>query len=638
MRPPPHDIQILLPVWGQRYTRYFLELCLPSLMASGNIPALAQLCRCSFVLLAPAQDAGSIEIHRLWARLQQHCAVSVTHIDDLVSQSSSTVLTLAYTLAIRASGSRALDTCFVPIVADYVFSDGSLRAAVTHILEGASAVLAGNFQIARERAWPRLSKAKGSDDILAVTARDLVDLSLESLHKTTVDQIVTGDQLHAAANRLFWPVDNHCMIGRFYLMHMIAVRPETADFVISAPSDYSLVPELCPSGNIARLTDSDDYFVVECQPDTSSASPAGRVSPRAFASSLGTWATSTHYENARNSLVFHSRAIPAAIAGTLVMSERFVHHIEANRNAPLPYRNHPLWARSLDHHIATAQTDQDYDRLKRITGDVLLKQRVDRAGHLRSLLLGRGPNFRLWHPLWKDALLLKRSLAQAEGDVAVVSDAPARARAWCDEVAKKGKARSVTHVRTASIFADALDHSSSVAEYDTIVCCLDWMPCDLGELLACLSSLVRSNGNVSLTIGKVFSEPGVETFVPIGDEIEVEPEGLAKEEAIWVTRGANGKAIQIAMMQYARKSVYSRGLAAVLYLIVAAGFAVASTLLNLVVIRYRGSADGAAGVSSLLITFRKTENGSYAGLDTGCNHRISEFARGHRMQNETSAL
>jgi hypothetical protein len=625
MRPPPHDIQILLPVWGERYTRYFLELCLPSLMASGNIPAVAQLRRCTFVLLAPAQEAASIEKHALWAQLQHHCAVSVTHIDDLVSQSSSTVLTLAYTLAIRASGSRALDTCFVPIVADYVFSDGSLRAAVTRILEGASAVLAGNFQIARERAWPRLSKTKGSDGTLAIAARDLVDLSLKSLHSTTLDQIVTGDQLRAAANRLFWRVDNHCMIGRFYLMHMIAVHPETADFVISAPSDYSLVPELCPSGNIARLTDSDDYFVVECQPETPSACSAGRVSPRAFAGSLGTWATSTHYANARNSLVFHSRVMPAAIAGALDISERFVHHIEANRNVPLPYRNHPLWGRSLDHHIATAQADQDYDRLREITGDAFLRRRVGRAGHLRSLLLGRAPNFRPWHPLWKDALLLKRSIAQAEGDVAVVSNVPARARAWCNEAAKKGRARSVTHVRTATIFADAPDHSSSFAKYDTIVCCLDCMPCDLGELLACLSSLVRSNGNISLTIGKVFSEPGVETFVPIAEEIEVDPEGFAKEGAIWVTRGANCKAIQIAMMQYARKSVYSRGLAAVGCLIVAAGFAVASTLLNLVVIRYRGSAGGAADFSSLLITFRKTKIGCYAGLDMGRNHRIGEL-------------
>src|SRR5882757_2267479 len=127
MRLPPQNIEILLPVWGERYTRDFLELCLPSLMAPGNLPALSKLGRCTFVLLAPARDAEVIERNSLWNALSDGCSVRIERIDDLISQSSSTVLTLAYALAIRQTGERALDTCFVLLVADYVFSDGSLR-------------------------------------------------------------------------------------------------------------------------------------------------------------------------------------------------------------------------------------------------------------------------------------------------------------------------------------------------------------------------------------------------------------------------------------------------------------------------------------------------------------------------------
>ena len=131
----PRDIQILLPVWGERYTQDFLELSLPSLLAQGNVPSLGKLGRCTFVLMAPESDAATIERHYLWKLLRQHCHVSVVAIDDLVSQSSSTVLTLAYGLAIRSSGARALDTCFVPLVADYVFSDGALLAAVERVFD-----------------------------------------------------------------------------------------------------------------------------------------------------------------------------------------------------------------------------------------------------------------------------------------------------------------------------------------------------------------------------------------------------------------------------------------------------------------------------------------------------------------------
>src|ERR1700722_17725486 len=100
MRLPPKDIQILLPVWGQRYTRDFLEFCLPSLLAPGNVPGLTKLARCTFVLLAPAEDAETIERNPLWTLLSGFCSVRIRYIDDLISQSSSTVLTLAYALAI----------------------------------------------------------------------------------------------------------------------------------------------------------------------------------------------------------------------------------------------------------------------------------------------------------------------------------------------------------------------------------------------------------------------------------------------------------------------------------------------------------------------------------------------------------
>src|SRR3954470_10855576 len=126
MRPPPKDIQILLPVWGECYTRNFLELCLPSLLAPGNLPGLTRLGPCTFVLLAPLRDAEAIKQNSLWALLRLCCAVRIQYIDDLVSQSSATVLTLAYAWAVREAGEQALDTCFVPLVADYVLSDGSL--------------------------------------------------------------------------------------------------------------------------------------------------------------------------------------------------------------------------------------------------------------------------------------------------------------------------------------------------------------------------------------------------------------------------------------------------------------------------------------------------------------------------------
>ena len=56
-------VRLLLPVWGQRYLRRFFEFSLPTMIAPGNIPALAAALPCTFVFLTSAQDAELIAEH-----------------------------------------------------------------------------------------------------------------------------------------------------------------------------------------------------------------------------------------------------------------------------------------------------------------------------------------------------------------------------------------------------------------------------------------------------------------------------------------------------------------------------------------------------------------------------------------------
>jgi hypothetical protein len=234
-------------------------------------------------------------------------------------------------------------------------------------------------------------------------------------------------------------------VGRFFLMHMIAIRPETLDFIIAAASDYSFIPELCPSGNIVHMTDSDDYFVVECQPEDFALpkAAAARIEPRSVAKTLAAWATATHYDNADHTLIFHAGAASSGVADAIAASEVFISEIRENSaTSSMPFRHHPVWQRSLDYHLTTARVEQDRAHLASITGDRSLVTGPSAVSRLRSILLGRAPYFRPWHPRWPDVLSLKLSLTAVNGNVGIVSDAPARVRAWIDAVADGGgKAR-----------------------------------------------------------------------------------------------------------------------------------------------------------------------------------------------------
>ena len=57
-RTPPKQVRLLLPVWGYQHVHRFLDSCLPTLLAPGNIPALAGALPCEFVLLTTREDAS----------------------------------------------------------------------------------------------------------------------------------------------------------------------------------------------------------------------------------------------------------------------------------------------------------------------------------------------------------------------------------------------------------------------------------------------------------------------------------------------------------------------------------------------------------------------------------------------------
>jgi hypothetical protein len=431
-RPPPACVKLLLPVWGNRYVGQFLDVGLPTLMAPGNIPALAKALPCGFDILTSAADESYIRQHPAFARLAGVCSAAVRPIDHLITAgNNSTTLTLAYAEAIRAAGSAMVDTCFFFLVSDYIVADGALANALDRIHSGASAVLVGNFQVTAEEAMPWMRERIGRAAAPTVlSARELMRWALSHLHPATVANIVSSSSSHNAhTNRLFWRVDDDTLLGRFYLMHMIAIRPEVNDFRVGASWDYSFLPEMCPSGNVAVVTDSDEYLVVEMQPRAHEAGflRPGPLQPAELAKSLAEWTTARHRENINHSLVYHAGEVPAALSATIAAADAFVAEVARRlRRPPQTHDGHPYWRGAIATVQEAARGRVSREALRRLLGT------PDRRGYwierLRALLVGYPPRVRPWHPRWPDYRPVLRWLAPAFTDSARrllhLSDAP----------------------------------------------------------------------------------------------------------------------------------------------------------------------------------------------------------------------
>jgi hypothetical protein len=422
-RPAPRAAQVLLPVWGQSYVQQFLQFGLPSMLSPGNLPAVAAALPCQLVVLTSSEDQASIANSPLMDRVRAAgCDVQMRLLDHLITHTNqSTTITLACTEAVLAAGEEMLETCFFLTTSDYIYATGSLKSVTDRMLSGASAVLVGNFQVAQETALPSLRRImEWSGQAPALPPRELMGWALSHLHPSTVANTVNVPFNHNAhTNRLFWLVDATTVLGRFYLRHPICVRPETAEFLIGSSLDYSYIPELCPSGNVTSITDSDEYLVVEMQPTDHEAAMLryGPLRPKAFAKSLAEWTTREHQANVADVHVYHSRDIPAETEAVERESAAFVAAVAERLNGrrPRPHRPHPYWKGAIAAFTVgrapesrTRQLDHVYD-----------------MGHMswpgrwwwrrQYLLLGQPPAVRPWDPLWPDYTAILGEL-EAAGD------------------------------------------------------------------------------------------------------------------------------------------------------------------------------------------------------------------------------
>jgi hypothetical protein len=404
----PKAICLLLPVWGVGFVRQFLDYSLPTLLAPGNIPALAEALPTRFVFLTRAQDEAAIRAHPACRHLAQLSDVGFSHIDDLIAPGNhSTTITLAFARGVRAAGTEMLDTCFFFLVADYIMADGSLAAVLAHMRRGASAVQVGNFQVDEATAAGWLDqRLAGAGTSLALPPREVMRWALGCMHPLTAANIVNFPLCHnSAANRLLWRVDADTLIGRFYLLHMICIRPEVTDFVVGASCDYSFVPEMCPSGNVVTIADSDDYLVVEVQPSghENQFLRLGPGSLDGLAESLSEWTTARHRANARQTIVFHGGEWPATLPAAIAEADGFVRKLAAKMAPrPQPHRDHPYWRGAIAAFNATVARRGGADELAGGGSEAAI---IRALTWTRRSFLGRVPEVRRAHPRWGDMRL-----------------------------------------------------------------------------------------------------------------------------------------------------------------------------------------------------------------------------------------
>jgi|GEM_PF-5593287 len=345
---PP--VSFLLAVWGKNYIQNFFDFSLRSLLAQGNIPALSKEFECTFIFLTQESDVTFFQTQPAFSQLKKYCQIEFVDISDLIFDGSySATLTLAYERGMRSRGNEMCQTYFFYLVADYVISDGSLKNIGKYLKAGYSGITAGNFLVVEEYVAPLLKNKMACDPegVIAIKSRDMLKLSFPHMHPVSLGHTVTQSFTHAKhANRLFWKVDDTTLIGRFYLRHMLCIKPEIDDYRIGSSCDYSFIPEMCPSNKVIHIQDSDEYCVMEMAPfdyEQQWLAP-GPHHIDTLAAHLSSWTTHVHRANAYFPVIYHSEELSDSHHAILEKSAAFIKDLESRfSSTPQPVRGHFYW-------------------------------------------------------------------------------------------------------------------------------------------------------------------------------------------------------------------------------------------------------------------------------------------------------
>lgn len=182
----------IVVVWGKRFRDYLTEYCIPSLLAPGNIPALKNNSKNKFLICTTPEDWQELQKTASFQTLSRYLTPVLLEIPPPPPHVSSCIhMGIGHKLG--------TDLCFkdktygIVLAPDFVLSDNALSTIQSLALQGKQVVLCPALRFAEEPFF------QGLDDLglrslqtvpntvteLAITPRQLVQLSLRSFHSET---------------------------------------------------------------------------------------------------------------------------------------------------------------------------------------------------------------------------------------------------------------------------------------------------------------------------------------------------------------------------------------------------------------------------------------------------------------------
>ena len=247
-------------VWGDWHLRMLFEVNLPTLLAEGNLPALARNCDITYLLFTQRSDFARVSSAPTIRALRDFMDVRIEILDDEDLDNPIAAHHKAWNTAVRRAKRDGQMILLMP--PDVAWSNNAFASVGAHLAQGRKAIFMTYLRAVPDGFVPALLARRDPAALAnSVPPQEMVRLCVENLHPLMAAYLRSSDHFPYHPEMILWSVPGEGIAARVLAREMFLFDPtHFALNEVSLPADPIDPSEVC------FLADSDELFAVSLAP------------------------------------------------------------------------------------------------------------------------------------------------------------------------------------------------------------------------------------------------------------------------------------------------------------------------------------------------------------------------------------
>jgi hypothetical protein len=336
---------LVVVVWGERYTRFFGEVCLPTLLTPGNLPGLRNLPHSCLHIYTTHEDEARLAKLPAFEAVWHLLPVVVHHIKLDGQQSKYDRMNACHRDAVEDA--QRDGKAVVVLSPDCLFSAHCLTHAEKLLDAGAQAIAVPGLLGLWEELEPA-AKAHVKANVLSLSGRELLALALKHLHPFQKTFFVDAPSFSGWPVMYLWKIPGEGLLARYFHLHPLVIKPKPDAPPPKTTIDFDYVEHACEPEHIHVIRDSDEMAVVSLCPaaDNQKRGTGQPLDIETAAAAIANHVTPLHERYAALNLRLHETScLSPRWEQAEAEAEKCIAAVLAARRR---YLDDPAWAKQVD--------------------------------------------------------------------------------------------------------------------------------------------------------------------------------------------------------------------------------------------------------------------------------------------------